>query len=236
MSHLLRREPRAASHETTMPRLVMTSHAPGPTPQAPGGAIFSINFVRHETLPRHVRRALTYLGLGYLACQVLLMVWLLVMAASARGEQHQLEGQLQGGLPAGAGVGALQRDMQGLHKRSQEQLAQLRAVIASQQSRVAIGTKLAAIARTLPARTWVTGLSGDREHRTLTIQAAYLIDPERPYELSIKAWIEALKADEGFRDGLKRLELQQSSRKAQGKATLIAFDLIAEWNPPAAHY
>jgi Tfp pilus assembly protein PilN len=98
------------------------------------------------------------------------------------------------------------------------------------QQRFPVGGKLAALSRTLPARTWITGLSGSREGRKLTVSAAYLVDADKPYELPTKSWIEALKADPRFSGGLKRLDLGSTSRKTQGTSELLAFDLIAEWS------
>ena len=63
----------------------------------------------------------------------------------------------------------------------------------------------------------------------MTIQAAYLIDPEHPYELPATPWIQALKADPQFGVNLKRLDLQSSSRKTQGRSELFLFTLSAEW-------
>ena len=65
----------------------------------------------------------------------------------------------------------------------------------------------------------------------MTVHAVYLIDPNRPYELPAKEWIEALRTDPRFREGLTRLELGSSSRTAQGRAELFAFELVAQWQP-----
>ena len=92
-----------------------------------------------------------------------------------------------------------------------------------------MAAKLSGLTRTLPPRTWLTNLSGDRSGRTMTIQAAYLINPDAPYDLPTKAWLAALRDDPGFREGLTRLEMGQSSRKRVGDAELFHFDLEAAW-------
>ena len=63
----------------------------------------------------------------------------------------------------------------------------------------------------------------------LAIEAIYLIDPEAPYELPVKRWTEALRADPVFGRGLKRIDLETSSQKIQGKAEVYTFTLAAEW-------
>ena len=47
--------------------------------------------------------------------------------------------------------------------------------------------------------------------------------------------MEALRADPAFGHGLKRLDLASSSRKTQGTAELVVFELAAEWQPAADH-
>ena len=123
--------------------------------------------------------------------------------------------------------------METLRERAAENVAKLNAIIAQEQQRFPIGEKLAALTRTLPARTWLTRLSGDRDGRTLTIQAVYLIHSDAPYDLPTKAWLAALKEDAHFREGLTRLEVGQSSRKRVGDAELFSFELVAAWQPSA---
>lgn len=193
--------------------------------------VFSINFIRHETLPVHIRRAGIYAALGYVAVNVVVALGLIVMAASLRGQSRGLQISLQGPRPSAEALKARQQAMQTLAGRAGDQLARLQKVIAVQQQRFPVAGKLAALTKTLPPRAWITGIAGSRDGRTLRIRAAFLIDPEQPSLLPAKAWIDALKADEQFRHGLKRLELGSSSRKTQGNAKLFEFELMAEWNP-----
>ena len=114
---------------------------------------------------------------------------------------------------------------------AKEDLARLTAMIAQQQPRFPVAGKVAALTKTLPPRTWITKISGKNDSRTLAIQAAYLVNPDAPYELPTKAWMQALRADAYFSSGLNRLELKSSARKKQGLAELALLELVAEWQP-----
>ena len=191
--------------------------------------VFSINFIRHQTVPRAVRRALVYVALGYLVVNVAVMVGLLGAAGRSRVEWRTLQATLTGQLASSAEVSALKQEMATLRERAHGDLAQLNTAIVLQQQRFPVGAKLSSLSKTVPARTWIAGLSASRDTRTLTVQASYLIDSKRPYDLPTKEWIAALKADPDFRQGLRRLDLGSSSRKIQGSAELFVFELIAEW-------
>ena len=192
---------------------------------------FAVNFSRPAILSPRVRRALAKLTAGYLllgaAAGILLLGFALWTHLDARRLQQRL------GTPAGrsAAEQASRQAMADLQAQAVLQTAQFNAMNAQLTSRFPVGAKLAALTTTLPARTWVTGLEARREGRTLTIRAAYLIDPEQPYELPTTRWIETLKADPAFGRGLKRLNLQDSSRETQGRAELFLFTLSAEWLP-----
>ena len=204
---------------------------PPPTLHVPfsGSEVFSINFIRHTTVPRAVRRALVYVALGYLVVNVAVMIGLLGAAGRSRAEWRALQATLKGQAASSAEVSAMKQEMATLHDRADGDLAQLNAFLALQQQRFPVGAKLSSLSKTVPARTWITGLSASREARTLTVQASYLIDAKKPYDLPTKEWIAELKADPDFRQGLKRLDLGSSSRKIQGNAELFVFELIAEW-------
>ena len=199
-----------------------------PAPFDSAGPVFSINFIRHRTLPHAIRRTLTYAALGYLTIHLILMLALLGSAWSAYAQRRQVQ--------AAAGVAARASDpeMVSLQQRALKHLATLQNTIALQQQGFPVAAKWAALTKTLPPRTWITEVSGLRDHRTMTIHAAYLIDSQVPYEVPIKAWVETLKADPAFGPGLKRLEMTNSARKSQGRATLDEFELVAEWHP-ASH-
>ena len=132
---------------------------------------------------------------------------------------------------ASAAEPASRQAMADLQAQAAIETTELTAMNAQLATRFPVGAKLAALTTTLPARTWLTGLEAKRDASTLTIRAAYFIDPEHPYELPTTRWIQALKADPTFGRGLKRLDLQNSSRQTQKRAELFAFTLLAEWAP-----
>jgi hypothetical protein len=99
-----------------------------------------------------------------------------------------------------------------------------------QAERFPAAAKLAGITRTLPARTWMTEIQVSRDERRLLIHAAFLMDPKRPYELPVSAWIEALKKDPQFGAGLKQIEMTEGSNATRVKAELYLFKIRAEWN------
>ena len=197
------------------------------------GEIFLINFIRHEIMPLGVRRALTLACLGYVLTALIIMLGLLSVAFQTRRQWQQVQATLQGSLPSPAQMGVLKQDMVTLRQRAMEALGKLNTAIAFQRQQVPLRAKLDAITETLPPRTWVTRLSGKRDDRTVTIHAVYLIDPQTPDALPVKAWTAALRADPHFGQGLKRLDLESSSRDTQGKAELFSFELVAEWKPPS---
>ena len=194
-------------------------------------AIFSINFVRHQQLPRYVQRSLTWAVCCVLLLHVVVAAGLGGLVYRTHAQGRRLQTQLQGALASADAASTLKQEMLTLRDRAHEDAAQLNAMIALQQTRFPVGARLAGLTKTLPPRTWITGLAADRDKRTLTIHASYLIDAERPFELPTKAWMAALQADPQFSRGLKRLELGESSRKLQGAAELFCFGLVAEWKP-----
>ena len=199
------------------------SRSPGET-----SAAFSINFARHTVLSPRLRRALASLIAGYLLTGTVCVCLLLGLTLWTHLDARRLHQRL--GSARGTVVEAAAREaMADLQAQAALDATQLTAMNAQLATRFPVGAKLAALTTTLPARTWVTGLEAKRDARTLTIKAAYLIDPERPYELPTTRWIETLKADPAFGRGLKRLDLQSSSRETQGRAELFSFTLSAEW-------
>ena len=187
--------------------------------QPMAAAVFTINFIRGRTVAPRLRSALVGLGLAYLAANVVAAVWLIGLAVSLTAQRAS----------APAAAGAVTAERQSLYDEAQAEANRLNGVIGREAARFRVGGKLAVLTSTLPTRTWITGIAGDREQRTLTIGAAYLIDPERPYELPTTAWLDALKADARFSQGLERLELVSSSRTTQGRAELLVFEVAAEW-------
>lgn len=216
--------------------IASAASAPAPVLRTPHSAlraaeVFSINFLRHETLPLSLRRTLLSFAVVYLIIQIAIAI-ALVAAAFAYGRDSFLtQRRLADQSPASPSVKSLRKDMQAVSASAEEELAQLNHFLALQRQQFPVGSKLAALTKTLPPRTWITELIGSRERRALTIRAAYFVDPNDPHALPTKAWLEGLTQDPVFGQGLKRLELGASSRKTQGRAEVFTFELLAEWNP-----
>ena len=198
-------------------------------PRTMNSTVFSINFLRHEIIPLSVRRALIFVALAYLAAHVLFLGYLSTVAVSSRAEWKKVQVGLQGEVPSSAALTDLKAEMAIMQENAAKELGELNRIIARKREEFPFGGKLGAIAKTLPARTWITGISADRENRRLTIQSTYLVNPENPYDNPTKKWIEALKADPSFGSRLKRCDLGASSQKMQGKVEIYSFELVSEW-------
>ena len=190
--------------------------------------VFSINFIRSKNIPVRVRRLIVHLALGYLGANIVLMVCFLSLAGAFQAQSRKLQDSLPAQSSSSAD-GALTEQMGSLYKKASENLTRLNSVIAVRKQIFPVAGRLAALARTLPTRTWITQLSGERDERTIHLSANYLIDKEHPSDLPVKEWTDALKADPYFGQNLKRLDINSSSRKTQGKAELFSFDMIAQW-------
>jgi Tfp pilus assembly protein PilN len=208
-----------------------TSRVCRPASAAPvlAGGVFSINFIRHEVIPPQVQRKLLTAGAGWLLLNVIVLTWLVVAMAGAVAQSQVLRLRVTKQMASAGTADRAAQEMSTLRQHALENTAKLQAVIAMEQQRFPVGEKLAGLTKTLPPRTWLTNLSGDRSGRTMTIQAAYLINPASPYDLPTKGWLAALKEDPSFGQGLTRLEMGQSSRKRVGEAELFLFDLEAAW-------
>ena len=189
---------------------------------------FAVNFSRPAILSPRVRRALAKLTAGYLLLGAAAGILLLGFALWTHLDARRLQGRL-GNTGTSATEQASRQTMADLQAQAMLQTNGLTAMNAQLATRFPVGAKLAALTTTLPARTWVAGLEARRDAHTLTIKAVYFIDPEHPYDLPTTRWIETLKADPAFGRGLKRLDLQGSSRETRGRAELFVFTLSAEW-------
>ncbi len=184
--------------------------------------VFAINFLRKRTLPPHIRRALTGAGMTWLALNA---AALLALLASGRAAQQRLDG-MRREMSASSDE---RQAFEALRTEAAAHLGRLRGIATLGLQRFSAADKLNALTNTLPARTWITGVTAQRDDKHLTIHAAYWIDAKLPYELPTTKWIAALKADPSFGHGLKRLDLGNSSRKTQGRSELFVFDLLADW-------
>lgn len=191
--------------------------------------VFSINFLRHETLPLSLRRTLLSLAVVYLVVQIGLAIVLMMTALAYGRDSFVLHRRLAYQSPTSPSIKSLRKDIQAVHAAADEELAQLNRFLALQRERFPVSSKLAALAKTLPPRTWITELIGNREQHAITIRAAYLIDPDNEFALPTKGWMESLKQDPVFSRDLKKLELGSSSHKTQGRADVFTFELLAAW-------
>ena len=219
---------RLASATPPVPSASQAMSREGIAATVPAPDAFAINFARSTVLPPRVRRLLAWFILIYVLAHLLACFALFSTTLWTYLDARRLERRL-GAAGAASTEPASRQTMADLRAQAGLQTTQLHAMSAQLAMRFPVGAKLAALTTTLPARTWVTGLEAKRDAHTLTIRAAYLIDPEHPYELPTTRWIETLKADPAFGHGLKRLDLQGSSRKTQGRAELFVFTLSAEW-------
>ena len=196
-------------------------------------AVFSINFIRNEFLPLRTRRILVYVALGYLALHIFWTAGLVGQAFYLNAKAANIERQIGNVAPPAVFQKETISGMETLYERAVQDLGRVKTVDHLMKRRFLNTAKWDAVTRTLPARTWISEISGDRGTRTLNIHAMYLVDPAKPYELPTKNWMQALRADPRFSRGLKRFELGSSSQKTQGAAELFSFEWIAEWEPEA---
>ena len=195
--------------------------------------VFSINFIRRELIALPSRKIILYVALAYLGFQAVWTVGLLGTAAQAFVKCFGLEQELKKHGSDLSSLQALRSQVETLAREAEDHAGEFQSILALEKQSFPLGAKLAALTETVPPRTWIAQLSADRDKHQLGIQAVYAVDPANPFELPAKKWIEALKADPRFGSGLKRLDLDTSSRTGSpGKVSLYAFNLVAEWKSP----
>jgi Tfp pilus assembly protein PilN len=187
---------------------------------------FAINFVRSRNMSESTRRVLFYSGAAFLAINFLVIFWFLILSIYLTGHQVVLKHKFQ----KNAATSTLQSDIEKLGTEASQNLSQLNTIMDLQRNRFYSAGKLAGLARTIPSRTWITGLDEKADQRTLVIRARYLIDPKNPYQVPIKEWGEALKKDAAFGAKLTRFDLKSSTQTVEGKAEVICFELSVEWD------
>ncbi len=196
--------------------------------QAP--EVFSINLVRRQAALLPMRKIGLYVVIGYLALQLLWAVTLAATGLHDFGKHLGLKHQLEGRETDAAAASLLESEVDMIHINVLSHIAQYHQILALEKSRFPMAGKWAALAETLPARTWIKQLAGNRERRLLQIRAVYFVDPEKPFEPPVKIWMEALKGDPRFGTNLKRLDLETSERsELSSNVSLYTFDLTAEW-------
>lgn len=191
--------------------------------------VFSINFIRKESLALRVRHALIYGALVISTVQIVIFLVLVVMASMIHGavKNERARPQLQN-LSSNS-IPVIYDEISSLDRKAGRTLAQLNTRIEQEALRFPIGGKLAALSKTIPPRTWITKIKGDHSRRSMKIYANYVLDSENPQILPVKDWIDALHEDSAFSSELKQLEMVSSSRSQQGKAKLFSFEIQAEW-------
>ena len=193
--------------------------------------VFSINFIRQGLIPLPVRRLILYGVLGYFGINLLVTAGLLSAGFSASFGQFLLKTKIKKELTS-PHLNEFEDERLQLKQDLAGRSRQLKSIVQIEEVRFMAGEKLAGLAETLPVRTWMIRVSRDPGARALKIQSNYFLDPEKPAELPVKEWAEALKSNPHFNQNLKRLDMTTSSRTNQGKAKLFTFELEAEWNKP----
>lgn len=190
---------------------------------------FAINFIRRENRPAGVRLASAYAVIGYLTASTLLAIWLIVASTGFLVQSNRLQANLHGRLPNPAALDLFKQEMKDLDHQMVSKLAQFNTISNLKKQRFLVGGKLAALEKTLPAKTWVMQISGQRSGRSIDLQAAYLLDSGTSYTVPANKWVQALRSEPLFNQGLKAVESSSSSRKRQGDSELLLFNLSADW-------
>ncbi len=193
------------------------------------GRGFSINLVHQEVASLRVRHLVAGAVAAYLVINAAILIWFLRDMALAEVQGRRIQAELQRHSSA-VTLAALKQEIEALNGRAKEESAQLHAIVAQQQEQFPIGGRLAILVKTLPERTWITGLSGDRERRSLTVRVSCLVDPVAPNLLPAEDWTRILKADAVFSQGLTHLEVTSSSQQTQqGRAQRMDYEWVARW-------
>ena len=191
--------------------------------------VFSINFIRKELHYLRVSRILAYVAFISLAVNAVILVLMIAMSYYNHSKSSSLEDALKNQVSSKTDLKNLVPELELIKKQASDNLRRMNSIITLQKNKFATAEKLAGLSRTLPPATWITHLDTDRSARTIAIQATYIVEPNHPYQVPIKQWIEALKADPGFGRDLKNIELKQSSQKMQEQVEVCIFELLAQW-------
>ncbi len=192
---------------------------------------FAINFIRRESHPTGIRLVSAYAVIGYLTVSTLLAIGLIVISAIFVIQSHQLQADLRSRLPNPAALALFKKEMRELDHQMVSELGQFNTIANLKKQRFLVGEKLTALGKTLPAKTWVVQISGQRMARSIDLQAAYLLDSGTAYKVPANQWVQALRDEPLFNQGLKAVESSSSSRKRQGDSELLLFNLSADWEP-----
>ena len=191
--------------------------------------IFRINFSRNNFISDVVRKNTVYGVIIYLIAHLIISLVMAGAAADTGRRFHHLASSLEAKLPESVKIEELNAQMGGLYQELSERGRFMGIFIRLGQDRFAAAGKLAALARTLPAKTWLTKVHGSKSDKSLKVDALYYIAPDEPFELPVNAWMEKLKQDPVFSEGLLKIELKKSAQERKGTAELQMFEIEARW-------
>lgn len=190
---------------------------------------FAVNLIRAQVPPAWIRRSLASAVVAVSAFNAFLCLWLVGSSLVFLIQSSRLQGKFQGQLSAPGSLQALKDQALALTEQGEIDRAQISAALNLQRQHFPVSSKLAVLAKTLPPRIWISQVSGERADRSMDIQAVYLVAPSSPERLPAKQWIEAVRADPVFRNGLKSADLKSANRKSQRSGDLFFFEVAAEW-------
>ena len=146
-----------------------------------------------------------------------------------RQEAHQRLGALTNGTGSETAFSNLQSRTEVIYQQAVHDLAKINSILDVRQEQLPLAGKLAALARTLPDRTWITEIHFDRSSRSLSVQAMSWMQADTLTEAPSKEWLQALKADPDFGKGLQKLDLVKTLQRRKEKIELYTFEFVAEW-------
>ena len=190
--------------------------------------IFSINFIRHESVPMSVRRVSVYLILVYLILSAVALSFLLTASMRFYKERQALSDELSNVAPEDRSVENMQLDLTNTRAKLSDNTSRLGALIAAQKFHIA--DKWCGLASTFPDDVWITEMSSPENSKIINISAVYVDARDKPFEAFVHSWTETLKNDSRFGRGLKEIKLTRSAAEAKTYASLYSLDLSSEWN------
>ena len=210
-------------------RIIPQKHFFGPEPAGKLPEAFSINLIRSKNFFVLHRQMIFFTALAYLMAQSLLFLFLFFWGMGLQVEAIKLHRDFQKEFPSGSSEKEFEAHLDDLYEKAGVSLKDLDAVIAIEKDKFQIAGKLAGIARTIPPRTWVTSIKLDGWRRSMMLEARFLVDVADPYQLPTKKWIDALKNDPTFGEGLEQIDYLQSSQTQVGHAEIGFFEIEARW-------
>ena len=191
--------------------------------------VFSINFLRHETFSQKIKRGLAYFSVGFLALNLIVLIVFLSWTFQTYYQAHLRLERLTSGTSSEATFGSLQSRTEAIYQQAVHDLTRINSILEIRREGLSLADKLAALARTLPERTWITEINFDRSSRSLSVQAMSWMQTDTLTESPLKEWLQALKADPDFGKGLQKIGLVKTLQRRKEKIELYTFEFVAEW-------